>query len=91
MARKVFVRGNRPWWNLVMYSEDLMPMKTNPRSTVSPMKSRNFPKSLRTRDAHAMTMVTLEEISTRVLVAARGTLRIDDPRGQCAAPPRKRI
>jgi len=42
-------------------------------------------------DAHAITMVTDEEMSTTVLNAARGTLRIEAPRGQVGAPVRRPV
>ena len=49
---------------------------------------RNLPKSLRLSDAQAITIVTLDEISTTVLTVASGTLRIESPRGHVVAPMR---
>src|SRR5215213_3481707 len=45
----------------------------------------------RISDAHAMTIVTEDEIRTSVLNVASGTLRIVSPRGQLEAPVRIRM
>jgi len=52
---------------------------------------RKVLKRPRISDAHAITIVTEEEISTIVLKVASGTLRIVSPRGQLVDPVRIRM
>ena len=75
MPRNVLVRGKYPWWNLAVYSKYLTVRKPNPHRMVMPMKRRNFPKSRRTREAQASTIVMDELMRITVLSVARGTFR----------------
>ncbi len=56
-----------------------MARNATPNATVVPRNRRNLAKFPPASEAHAMTMVTLELMSTTVLVVARGILRISHP------------
>jgi hypothetical protein len=67
----------------------LMMRKSTPHSTVTAMYILYFLKFFSIREAHAMTIVMLDEMRTTVFTAASGTS--SSPCGHTGAPTRRRM
>src|SRR5688572_16482097 len=78
-----------PWANLAWYSKALIPRKTDARIKVATIHSLASPALLDLADSRAMTTVTLEQISTKVLKKPISSSRwTSTGRGQAADPKR---
>src|SRR6266404_1781547 len=84
----VLVDGHRPVSNLCAYSKPLMTRKTAPHRMVRPMYNLYRPGFFIFSEAQLMTIVTLEIISTSVLIVASGMLRNSAPCSHVSAPVR---
>src|SRR5271169_6734150 len=85
----VLVDGHIPFSNLCAYSKLLITRKPTPHRIVTPMYNLYLPRFFIFNETQLMTIVTLEIISTSVLIVARGILRpILAPFSQVSAPVR---
>ena len=80
--------GSRPCSNFAEYSKNLTTRYPQPHRNVSAMNNLNRAKFFACSDAHDITIVTLDAMSTIVLIVASGTFRMSAPCSHFGEPAR---